>query len=92
MGRALALLDVGREVTLERGSVVQVVKELPVYRVGDRFRDDTVVVEHGGGHAIRFIGARVYSWMMITFGGGIYGGVCEKAPRFGGTDEICRQT
>ncbi|KAF8502735.1 hypothetical protein F5888DRAFT_1631828 [Russula emetica] len=41
VGRALALLGgAGREVTLESGSVVKVVKEPSVYRGGEWFRDD----------------------------------------------------
>jgi hypothetical protein len=41
VGRALALLGgTGREVTLESGSVVKVVKEPSVYRGGEWFRDD----------------------------------------------------
>jgi hypothetical protein len=41
VGRALALLGrAGREVTLENGSVIKVVKEPSVYRGGEWFRDD----------------------------------------------------
>ena len=41
VGRALALLGgAGREVTLETGGVVKVVKEPSVYRGGEWFRDD----------------------------------------------------
>ena len=41
VGRALALLGgAGREVTLENGSVVKVVKEPSVYRGGEWFRED----------------------------------------------------